>query len=177
MSGPTLTTERLTLTPHTPADLEKMVTLYGDPAIMAQLGASPATREEVWHRLLRFIAHWPVMGYGHWVVRASATGAYLGEVGLMESRRATEPSFEGTPEAAWAFTPAAQGRGYAREAVAAMLAWADGQGIGRTVAIIAPANTASIRVARAVGFGAAGEVTYKESALLLLARPRLGRGA
>lgn len=170
MIAPTLTTARLTLAAHRPSDLDDMVAMNTDPAFTAQIGVPPQTREEVWHRLLRYIAHWPVMGFGHWVVRETATGAYLGDVGLMESRRATSPSFEGTPEAAWGFRPDVHGQGYAREACAAMLGWADAQGIARTVCIIAAANEPSIRLAGRLGYAPAGEVEYRNAPILFFER-------
>ena len=43
----------------------------------------------------------------------------------MDSRRESEPSFEGTPEIGWALRSDAQGRGYAREALGKVLRWAD----------------------------------------------------
>ncbi|PAX07385.1 GNAT family N-acetyltransferase [Sphingomonas lenta] len=149
-----------------------MVEMITDPAFTAQIGAPPATREEVWHRLLRYVAHWPVMGFGHWVVRETASGAYLGEVGLMESRRATSPAFEGTPEAAWGFLPRVHGQGYAAEACAAMLGWADGRGIERTVCIISPGNAPSIRLAERLGYSSAGEVRYRDAPILFFERRR-----
>ncbi|HEX8387973.1 MAG TPA: GNAT family N-acetyltransferase [Sphingomonas sp.] len=174
MTGPTISTPRLTLTPHAASDFDEVAALYGDEGVMARIGVPPSTREESWHRLLRYVGHWSTMGFGHWVVRETTTGRYLGDVGLMESRRATLPSFEGTPEAAWAFATAAQGRGFAREAAAAMLAWADGQGIARTVAIIGPANDASVRLAGRLGYADVGEVAYKGGPLRFFERPRPG---
>ncbi|MFX8036061.1 GNAT family N-acetyltransferase, partial [Acinetobacter baumannii] len=47
------------------------------------------------------------------------------------------------------------------EAVAAMLGWADGQGIGRTVCIIAPENAPSIRVAEKLGYRVFADGVYK----------------
>lgn len=172
VTAPTLTTARLTLAPHRPSDLDEMAEMITDPAFAAQVGVPVATREEVWHRLLRYIAHWQVMGFGHWVVRETASGVYLGEIGLMESRRATTPSFEGTPEAAWGFRPSTHGRGYAREACAAMLGWADGQGIARTVCIISPGNAPSIRLAGRLGYTPAGEVEYRDAPIPFFERPR-----
>ena len=55
----------------------------------------------------------------------------------------------------WIFAPPAQGQGYAGEAVAAALAWADRALKTReTVAIIDPDNSRSIRLAERAGFGA-----------------------
>ena len=167
--APTLTTDRLILTPHVPADLEEMAALLADPAVMGPIGAPPSTREATWHRLLRYIGHWQTLGYGHWVVRDRA-GAYLGDVGLMDSRRATEPGFEGVVEAGWLLATEAQGRGYAREACAAMLAWADAQGIARTVCMIAPDNAPSLRLAERLGYVRWAEGRYNEGAVVLLER-------
>jgi RimJ/RimL family protein N-acetyltransferase len=173
VTGPTLTTQRLTLRPHTPADLEEVAAMWADPRVTEHIGGRPLTREECWRNIQRYVGHWALLGYGYLAVRETATGVFLGEVGLMDSRRDTQPSFEGVPEAGWAFAPAAGGRGYAREAVAALLGWADGQGIARTVCIIDHANTPSIRLAEAVGFRAAGEVGYRDARTLLFER-RIG---
>lgn len=172
MTGPVLTTARLTLAPHRPSDFDEVAGMNTDPAFTAQIGVPPQTREEVWHRLLRYIAHWQVMGFGHWAVRDTATGAYLGDVGLMESRRATSPSFEGTPEAAWGFRPSVHGRGYAAEACAAMLGWADGQGIERTVCIISPGNDPSVRLAERLGYRSVGDIRYRDQPILFFERLR-----
>ena len=147
--------------------------MWADPRVTEHIGGRPLTREECWRNIQRYVGHWALLGYGYLAVRETATGVFLGEVGLMDSRRDTQPSFEGVPEAGWAFAPAAGGRGYAREAVAALLGWADGQGIARTVCIIDHANTPSIRLAEAVGFRAAGEVGYRDARTLLFER-RIG---
>lgn len=168
MTPPILRTERLVLTPHGAADLDDTAALLADPAVTAFIGG-PVPREQVWHRLLRYVGHWQLLGYGHWVVR-DRDGRYLGDVGLMDSRRDTEPGFEGVVEAGWAFAANAGGRGYAREAVAAMLGWADANGIARTVCIIDPGNAASIRLAEAVGYRPAGRVRYRDADTLFFER-------
>jgi len=168
MTPPVLRTDRLVLSPHVPDDLDDCAALLADPEVTAMIGG-PMSREHVWHRLLRYVGQWQLFGYGHWVVR-DRDGRHLGDVGLMDSRRDTDPSFEGVVEAGWVFARAAQGRGYAREAVRAMLDWADGRGIARTVCIIDPGNTASIRVAEAVGYRPAGNVRYRDASILLFER-------
>lgn len=170
MTGPTLRTPRLTLAPHVPADLEEVAAIWADPRVTEHIGGRPLSREECWRNIQRYVGHWTLFPYGYLTVRETATGAFLGEVGLMDSRRDTTPSFEGTPEAGWAFAPAAGGRGYAREAVAALLAWADGRGIARTVCMVDHANTRSIRLAEAVGFHAAGETAYRDAPTRLFER-------
>lgn len=168
MTPPILETERLVLSPHRPADLDDTAALLADPAVTAFIGG-PVPREQVWHRLLRYVGHWQLLGYGHWVVRDRA-GRHLGDVGLMDSRRDTVPNFEGVVEAGWAFATAAHGRGYAREAIGAMLGWADDHGIARTVCIIDPGNAASMRVAEAVGYRPAGEIRYRDASTLFFER-------
>jgi len=161
VTGPILHTARLTLRPHTPADLGDVAAMWADPTVTEHIGGRLLTREECWRNIQRHVGHWALFPFGYLAVRDTATGRFLGEVGLMDSRRDTTPSFEGTPEAGWAFAPAARGHGHAREAVAVLLDWADAQGIARTVCIIDYANTRSVRLAEAVGFHAAGEVAYR----------------
>lgn len=73
------------------------------------------------------------------------------------------------------FARAAHGRGYATEAVAAMLAWADATlDHPRTVAMVDPAHAASIRVARKVGYSTQVEGRYDDSEALFLYRERRG---
>lgn len=169
MPAPTLRTDRLTLTPPAPADLDDEAAMWADPAVYAMIGGRAFTREEVWHRLLRYIGHWQVCGYGTWIVRTH-DGAFAGSVGLMDSRRATEPGYEGTPEAGWALMPRAQGHGYALEAMRALLGWADAQGFARTVCIVDPANAASLRLADKLGYRRVTEATYRNAPTLLLER-------
>lgn len=170
MTGPTLLTDRLLLRPHRADDLEAVAAMWGDPRVTEHIGGRPLSREEAWRNIQRYIGHWALFGWGYFAVRDRATDAFLGEAGLMDSRRDTRPSFEGTPEAGWALNPAHHGRGYAREAVAAMLAWADARGMARTVCIIDPANTPSIALASKLGFSPVGEITYRDAPILLLER-------
>jgi RimJ/RimL family protein N-acetyltransferase len=154
--APILTTPRLTLAPHDPADLPAFAAMWSDPAVYGPLGGHGFTREEVWHRMLRYTGHWQLVGYGNWAVRETATGRIVGEIGLMDSRRATVPMFEGTPEMGWVLCSWAHGRGFAREGLEAALAWSDAQGIARTVCIIDPANAPSIKACRQGGLHAGG---------------------
>ena len=63
------------------------------------------------------------------------------------------------------------GKGYATEAVKEVLFYADlPLGRKRTVCLIAPENTASIRVAERCGYQKFGEATYKGERSLLFER-------
>jgi RimJ/RimL family protein N-acetyltransferase len=71
----------------------------------------------------------------------------------------------------WALKTAAHGKGYATEALKAIAAWGDAHFSGNeTSAIIAPENTASIRVAEKIGFVRKLETTYKGEPTLLFYR-------
>lgn len=172
MPAPILRTARLTLTMPDPADLAESAAMWADPAVYAHIGGRAFTREEVWQRLLRYIGHWHALGYGGWTVRETASGRLAGDVTLMDSRRATIPSFEGTPEAGWVLAPWAHGRGFAREALTAMLGWADARNHARTVCIIAPANAPSIKLAGKLGYTPLTEAAYRDAPTLLFERPR-----
>jgi len=161
MTPPTLTTARLVLTPPVPGDHDDMAALWADPAVYEAIVGRVFTREEVWHRLLRYIGHWQQCGYGHWTVREAAGGRYLGEVGIMDSRRETVPDFTGTPEVGWALAGHAHGHGYAAEALAALFGWADAR-LPRTVCIIDPGNAASLRLAARVGYTIYAEGRYRD---------------
>ncbi|MCY1023444.1 GNAT family N-acetyltransferase [Pyxidicoccus sp. MSG2] len=159
---PAVDTERLTLRGHRLEDFEESFALWRNPEVTRYIGGKPSTSEECWARLLRYVGHWDVMGYGFWVVREKGTGRFIGEVGLADFRRDIQPSFEGAKEAGWALVPEAHGKGYATEAMRAVLAWAEGRfGPERIVCIIDLGNTASTRVASKCGFREFARATYK----------------
>ncbi len=72
-------------------------------------------------------------------------------------------------------TPTAHGRGYATEAVRAIVAWADENlSAASTVAIVDVDNTASIRVAEKAGYRQVARTDYRETPIWLFERPRGG---
>lgn len=171
---PVLLTDRLRLDGYRADDLEPLAAMWRQPQVYAAIGdGKPRSREEVWLRLLRGIGQWTLFGYGTWVARErtgdAARGAVLGELGLIEARRAIEPPLD-APEMAWMLSAEAQGRGLAREALAAILAWADHRNLTRTQCIIDPANARSIRLAEANGYVAADTRLYRDRPVALYAR-------
>ena len=115
---------------------------------------------------------WTMLGYGYWVAERREDGAYLGQIGFADFKRDMRPSIEGLPEMGWIFAPQAQGQGYASEAVAGALGWADEALKAREiVAIISHANAPSIRVAEKGGFSLREEAVYKGEPILLFRRP------
>jgi RimJ/RimL family protein N-acetyltransferase len=104
-------------------------------------------------------------------VEEKESGAYLGQIGFADFKRAVTPSIEGLPEMGWMLAPQAQGKGIATEAALGALGWADGA-LGRReiVAIIDEANFASIRVAEKAGFSSREPATYKDAPILIFRR-------
>ncbi len=165
-----LHTERLILRPHTLTDFADSAALWGDPVVTRFIGGRPFTAEEVWGRLLRYAGHWTLLGYGFWVVRERASGAFVGEVGLQDAHRDIVPPL-GASELGWVLSPTAHGKGYATEAVQAALAWAETQlSAERLVCIIAPDNAASLRVADKCGFQETGRPVYHGETVVHLER-------
>lgn len=178
---PTLDTARLTLRGHTLADFEACAAMWADPLVTRYIGGRPSSEEEVWARVLRYAGLWALLGFGYWVIRERATGRFVGEAGLADFRRDVTPALGDSPEVGWALAPWAHGRGFATEAVRAVLAWGDAHvaarrvadprlGPGRTVCLIAPENVASVRVAEKCGFQEAAHATYQGRATLIFER-------
>lgn len=169
---PRLETARLILRGHTEADFDAMAAMWADPIVVRFISGTPSTPEETWSRLLRLSGQWSISGFGYWAVTAGDDGRYVGDVGFADFRRAIEPSLDGLPEAGWVLVPREHGKGFASEAAAAILAWADATlPVDRTVAIFHPDHAASIHVARKLGFGGDVLGTYKGAATLILSRP------
>jgi RimJ/RimL family protein N-acetyltransferase len=158
---PVLDTPRLTMRGHRREDFQSVADMWADMEVARHISGKPSTAEESWARLLRYGGLWTFLGYGYWVVEEKATGRFIGEVGLANFKRETEPPLGDYPEAGWVLSPAVHGKGYATEAVKAALAWADTALKTPTVCIVAPENPASIRIAEKCGFREVARGTYK----------------
>lgn len=168
--APTLTTPRLTLRPHSPEDFAACCALWGDERVTRYIGGRPNAPDEVWARILRYGGLWAMLGFGYWLIEETESGKMAGEAGLADNRRGLGPIFDRWPEAGWALTPGAQGKGYAQEAMEAILAWAEREGIAATVCMIHPANAPSLKVAEKLGYAAYAETLFKGTATVLLRR-------
>ena len=158
----TLQTARLILRGHRASDLADCAAMWGDPLVTRHLGGPPLGREEVWTKLLRYLGHWSVMGFGFWVITDRASGRFVGEVGFGDFRRELEEPFTNAPEMGWVLASWAHGRGFASEAARAALEWGDEHLPGRrTLCLVHPENAASIRVASKLGYQEYGRTFYK----------------
>lgn len=168
-----LQTARLTLRPHVLADFAELVAVWTDLAVTRHiLRGARVTEGDVWFRLLRYVGHWTLQGYGFFAARETATGAYVGDVGIMDFRRELVPAL-GAPECGWVLARAAHGKGYATEAVTAVLAWADTM-FPRITCIIDPDNAPSLKVAAKCGFVAIRDAELAGDPVHVFERSRAG---
>lgn len=168
---PTLESERLTLRGHRVTDYDDSAAMWAEPEVTRHIGNRPFTREESWSRLLRYVGHWSALGFGYWVVSEKSSGRFVGEVGFSDFKRELVPSFDGAPEIGWVLAPSAHGKGFATEAVRAVVAWGETHfGAARTVCLIDTRNLASLRVAAKCGYEEFARATYKGGPTILLER-------
>jgi RimJ/RimL family protein N-acetyltransferase len=168
---PVIETERLRLRGHRADDLTAMLAMWGDTQVIRFTSGKPLAQDEVWSKLLRYVGHWSVKGFGFWLIEEKESRRFLGEAGFMDARRVMTPSFGERPEIGWGLGPWAWGKGYAREAVSAAIAWGDRTFGGReTVCVIHPENERSLRLADTVGYREFARTTLRDEPAVLLKR-------
>src|SRR5205807_1769596 len=133
----------------------------------------PSSAPRTWIRLLAYRGHWALLGFGYWAVEEKASGEYVGELGFADFKRGIDPSIDGIPELGWALAAHAHGKGYATEALRAVVAWGDSHfAAERTVCLISPDNAASLRVAAKLGFREVSRTRRNDEDEILLERIR-----
>jgi RimJ/RimL family protein N-acetyltransferase len=167
---PIIETERLTMRGHRLDDFAECAAMWADADVTRYIGGKPLSAEEVRAKILRYVGHWSLMGFGYWVIEEKVSGRFVGEVGFADFKR-IEASFDREPEIGWALAAWAQGIGLATEAVGAAVAWGERHfGTARTVCLIHRDNVASIRLATKCGYREFGRTTYKDQPTMLFRR-------
>jgi [ribosomal protein S5]-alanine N-acetyltransferase len=157
-----LLTARLVLRPVECGDLEPLQEIWGDPAVMAQMGSGTRDASASLERVQELIDHQRRHGFGKWATIERATGNLIGYCGV--------ELFENGPdvELGFCFAHAAWGRGYATEAARV---WLDhgfaSLGFSRVIALVKPANSSSIRVLEKLGMRQVGPTEVAGSEWLL----------
>ena len=169
--APHLETERLILRHFTLDDFPGLAACWADPEMVKFIGGGqPQGQEMTWSRLLRYIGHWQALGYGYWGVFEKVEGRFVGAFGFQDARRELTPALQ-FPEAGWTLIPAVHGKGYANEALGAILGWADGEFTTPVCCIIDNDNHRSIHLAEGFGFQFAHYVEYHGKQVKMFIRP------
>ena len=150
MAAPThaISTPRLDLVPLRPADADEMVGVLADPRLYSFIGGGPPDRESLRASYTRQSAGQSADGteeWHNWIVRLRPDGTAIGFV------QATIVDAGAVASIAWLIGVPWQGRGFAVEAVRALVSWLDRRGIRTVVAHIRPDHDASGSVAARAG--------------------------
>ena len=154
LSLPFLLTPRLALRPMIAADVEEIAAQPSEVSPTSLLAAAPGRSELETLRGV-FSEEWSATGMGYLMMFEAESRFLAGHVRLKEFER---PSGGRAAELTYAVDPPFQRRGYAVEAAAAALLFAfEIARVGHVLACIEPANDASLKVARRLGFIATAE--------------------
>lgn len=175
LNVPRIETARLIMRGHSLDDFPAVRDLWADPQVTKYISGKPRPEEECWLKFLRATAFWVHLGYGYWIIEEKASGDLVGEVGFGEFKRDISPSNRGQPDIGWALASRFHGRGYGYEAAHAAVTWGDDNGIPAPMScIVNTQNTASIRIAKKLGFIQTTQTDYHGETVLVLHRERAG---
>lgn len=171
MPAPRIETPRLILRPFRAADFDVFAAYWSDPDVTRWSGGRLIPRSESWSRFKAHIGHWELLGYGFWALEEKASGAMIGEVGLIDLMPDYPAAVAGVPEIGWVLSKAAQGKGYATEAARAVVVWGHAHlGPVRVIAAVNIENVASINVAQKCGFAEVLREPYARGVAVYLER-------
>jgi RimJ/RimL family protein N-acetyltransferase len=143
-----LETERLVLRSMVADDLDGLLAIFGDPAVMAAFDEEPFNREQMRRWLERNVAHQREHGYGLFAVCPKESERLIGDCGI----ELMEVSGEQVAELGYDFRSDYWNRGYATEAACAVRDYAFSTlRLPLLVSLICPGNSASARVAEKTG--------------------------
>jgi RimJ/RimL family protein N-acetyltransferase len=174
VSVPVIETPRLRLRGHRYSDLLPCVAMWSDPNVTKFISGRASTQQQTWSRLLTYIGHWALLGFGYWVIEDKASTEFVGEVGFADFQREIAPSMRDRPELGFALASRFHAKGYATESVRAVLSWSDKHlSYPNTVCLINPENLASLRVVQKCGYKLFERGLYNEQPTLFLSRDRV----
>ena len=141
--------------------------LLADPVVM-RFYPAPRTRAEAAAWIAGNRRRYAQDGHGLWIIETHDDGGpgFVGDCGLTWQEVNGEPRLE----VGYHVRADLWGRGYATEAMTAILAWFDAAFGGRTVCMIVPGNMASERIAAKLGYEPIGVATYKDAEVMRYAR-------
>lgn len=176
VNTPVLETKRLVLRGHRYDDLAACVAMWSDPRVTRYSIGKPSTEQQTWLRVLAYAGHWSVMDFGYWVLEEKATGTYLGEIGFADFKRSVSPALRGKPEIGFALASQHHGKGFATEAIEAILAWGDSRlPDPTTVALVDPDNVISLHLLAKFGYEEVDRSALNDRPTVFLTRAAVRR--
>jgi RimJ/RimL family protein N-acetyltransferase len=164
MTAPVLTTERLVLRQIGEDDLDAHMTLLNTPAVMQYLGGvQPREVIAAKHEASRasFAAH----GFGFMLMEERASGEIVGHCGLRHVAHPLAPNPE-DHEIGWLVREDRWRRGYAHEAMRAVVDWGFGTfAVPQIVAITTPANRGSWLLMEKLGMVRRPDLDFTDPAM------------
>lgn len=174
MSIPIIQTPRLILRGHSIVDFPECTAMWCDPIVTKYTIGEPSPANRTWARMMTYVGHWELLGFGYWAIEEKQSKKFIGELGYADFKRTITPSIDGIPEMGWALASPYHGKGFALEALTAALTWGDEHlNVGRSVCLIHVDNAASIRLAGACGYRKYAETICNGQANLLFERNTL----
>jgi RimJ/RimL family protein N-acetyltransferase len=154
-------TERLMMIPPGKENLADLTRLKADERVFGIMLHGVRTAERTREELEDDTDFWEVRGYGTWCVFERTSGDFLGICGFME-----RPDGRGVA-LRYALWPECRGKGYAREAARAALAFGHAAGLKRIIAVARFTNHASRAVMQDIGMTPSGDFRHKGEAMLV----------
>ncbi|KAA5543134.1 GNAT family N-acetyltransferase [Roseiconus nitratireducens] len=162
-------TERLVHRAFTIADAAAFLTLNGNPAVMRFTGEPLISSLDEAREAIAAYPDFDVVGFGRWACVLKRTQRVIGFCGLKYL-----PDLDAV-DVGYRFLPEYWGQGLATEACNASLRYGfETLGLDEVIALVLPANGASIRVLEKVGMRMQGETMYDGQRTLRFAKQAAG---
>jgi len=156
-----LTTERLELREIDLSDLDLHLEHLNTPAVMARLGGARA-REDILAKHEQSRASFAKEGFGFMLLWERSSGELVGHCGLRRVANPLAPNV-GTHEVGWLIREDRWRRGYAREAVSAIIEWAfEVHKAPHLVALTSTSNIGSWRLMEKLGMERRPELDFDD---------------
>lgn len=173
--GQTLVVETARLLVRLPedGDAPAYLEIHADPEVTKWLGGTrPNTVEDELERIVARRAMHEELGFTMWTVEEKESSEVVGLAGLFPVEK-IGPDIE----VAYHFRKDRWGRGYATEVARACISYGfDHAGLETIVALVAPENTASLKVLEKCGMKPAGRAHHYDVDLLKYTIDRTGTG-
>jgi RimJ/RimL family protein N-acetyltransferase len=168
---PTLETKRLLLRGHRVTDFPGCVGLWSDLNVTKYITGKASTEQQTWARLLSYVGHWVLLGFGYWVIEEKDTGAFVGEIGFADFKRNVSEHLIGVPELGFALATHFHGKGLATEAAQAVVTWGDTHlPSQQTACMVSVDNVASLQIVNGLGYEECARSVNNEQPVMIFSR-------